>query len=173
MKSTELISRDHAILRRGLDILDGMVKKLEDGERVEIADAIALLKFLRIFGDRQEDSLHPLFREHSEERAIVGKIEAALNAKRGIDFVQNSRRLSLLVRNHLDKADSVLSGIADRSLSKEDDAMVPAEFTKNRAQEETLINFPRLENIYVREPKKTPFKSGREAARAQGAGSYT
>ena len=88
------------MLRRGLDILDGMVKKLEDGERIEIADVTTILKFLRVFGDEyhqimeerilfpallrtapQEVSLRQLCREHSEERAVVAEIEVALHSE--------------------------------------------------------------------------------------------
>jgi hemerythrin-like domain-containing protein len=57
MQCTELISRDHVILRRGLDILDGMVKKLEEGERIEIADVTAILKFLKFFGDEYHQAM--------------------------------------------------------------------------------------------------------------------
>lgn len=192
MRCTELISRDHAILRRGLDILDGMVKELEYGERIEIADVTTILKFLRVFGDEyhqateerilfpalfrtapQEDSLSQLFHEHSEERAVVAEIEAALNPKKGIAFVRSSRRLILLLSNHLDKEDAVLPDIVDRSLSKEEDAMVEAEFTKNRIQAETLVNFARLEQKYIRKPQERPLHSGREVARAQTVGSHT
>jgi hemerythrin-like domain-containing protein len=95
MQCTELISRDHVILRRGLYILDGMVQKLEDGERIEIADVTAILKFLRFFGgeyhqaleerilfpallrtEPPESSFRQIFRDHSEERTVVAEIEA-------------------------------------------------------------------------------------------------
>ena len=57
MKCIELISQDHAILRRGLDILDGMIETLEHGERIEIADVTAILKFLRLFGDEYHQAM--------------------------------------------------------------------------------------------------------------------
>jgi hemerythrin-like domain-containing protein len=187
MKCTELISRDHVILRRGLDILDGMVKKLEDLERIEIADVAAILKFLRLFGDEyhqtmeekvlfpaimraepQESALRQMLVEHGEERAVV----AELNPKKGIAFVRSSRRLTLLLNHHLDKEDTVLREIAERSLSKEEDEMVTAEFTKNQTHADTYVNFARLEWKYIRKPQ-APSGPGREITRAQGAGSYT
>jgi hemerythrin-like domain-containing protein len=192
MQCTDLISQDHVILRRVLDILDGMVKKLEDGERIEIADVTAILKFLRFFGDeyhqnmeerilfpallrttQQEGSLRQIFREHSEERAVAADIEAALNPKRGRAFVQSSRRLILLLRNHLDKEDACLPDIAERALSNEEDELVVAEFMKNRTQALTLVDFDRLEKKYTRKPQGTPLKAKRELARAQGTRSYT
>jgi hemerythrin-like domain-containing protein len=190
MKCTELISRDHAVLRRGLDILDGMVKKLEDLERIEIADVTAILKFLRLFGDEyhqtmEEKVLFPalmgaepyaeflrhLLVEHGEERAVVAEIEAALNPKKGIAFVTSSRRLTLLLRQHLDKEDTILREIAERSLSNEGDETVAAEFTKNQKAAETYVNFASLEWKYIRKPK-TPWNSAREIARTQEARSH-
>ncbi len=192
MQCTELISQDHVILRRGLDILEGMVKKLEDGERIEIADVTAILKFLRFFGDEyhqtmeetilfpallrtapEESSLRQIFREHYEERAVLAEIEAALNPKKGTAVVNSSRRLILLLGNHIDKEDTILPDVAERSLSKEEDEVVVAEFTKNRAEAVILVNFARLEKKYLRKPQGTPLNSEREVARMQGAGSYT
>src|SRR5262245_2714445 len=51
MRCAEIVVQDHAIIRRGLDIVDGMLTKLEDGERIEIFDGATVLKFLRLFGD--------------------------------------------------------------------------------------------------------------------------
>jgi len=191
MKCTELISRDHIVLRRGLDILDGMVKKLEDGERIEIADVTAILKFLRHFGDEyhqtmeekvlfpallraqpEEAFLDQMLVEHGEERAVVADIEAALNPKKGIAFVRSSQRLTLLLKRHLDKEDDVLREIAEKSLSREEDEMVAAEFIKNQAQAETYVNFARLEWKYLRKPQ-APSSPGREIAHPQSAPSYS
>src|SRR5207253_989762 len=93
MKCTELVIGDHLILRRGLNILDGMVRKLEDRQRIEIMDVTAILKFFRVFGDEylqtmEETVLFPALRlpqmvsEHSEERALVTGIEDALRSTR-------------------------------------------------------------------------------------------
>jgi hemerythrin-like domain-containing protein len=67
MKCIELVIYEHLILRRGLDILDGMIRKLEEGARIEIADVTAILKFLRVFGDEYHQTMEEtvLFRAHS------------------------------------------------------------------------------------------------------------
>jgi hemerythrin-like domain-containing protein len=171
MKCTELISRDHAVLRRGLDILDGMVKRLEDLERIEIADVAAILKFLRLFGDEYHQTmeekvlfpalmgaephaefLHHLLVEHGEERAVVAEIEAALNPKKGIAFVSSSRRLTLLLRQHLDKEDTVLREIAERSLSNEKDEMVAVEL---RTRDRPVARSGFAHNLKFTEPAST------------------
>ena len=90
MKCTELVIRDHVVIRRGLDILDGMMKKLEDRERIEITDVNAVFRFLQVFGDEYHQSveekvlfpllvratpqgspIHQMVSEHGEERALV------------------------------------------------------------------------------------------------------
>jgi hemerythrin-like domain-containing protein len=128
MKCTELLNQDHVILRRGLDILDGMVRKLEDGQRIETADVRAILKFLRILED-------------GEERVLVVAMEEALESKRGRDFARSSRQLTSLLRNHLDKKDTVVRDIVKQSLSTE-----------------IYSNFARLERKYARPPHETSIK---------------
>jgi hemerythrin-like domain-containing protein len=184
MKCTQLVIQDHVILRRGLNILDGMIKKLEDGERIEIADVTAILRFLRLFGDEyhqtveekvlfpallraatQDSPVREMLLEHAEERALVAGIEEALKSKKGADFVRNSRMLSQLLKNHLDKEDAVLPDIAARSLSKEEDSAVTAAFTRNRTQPESYANFARLEWKYTTKRHGTALGAGREVAR--------
>ena len=192
MKCTELLTQDHAILRRGLEILEGMVRKLEEGQRIETTDVATILKFLRTFGDNyhqmmeetvlfpallraapHENPLRQIALEHREERTLVAAMEEALRFKKGREFASSSRQLTVLLRNHLDKEDAVVHDIVERSLSNEEDTMIAAEFTKNRTHVETTVNFARLEWKYMRKSHGTPYSSEREVARAQGASSYT
>jgi hemerythrin-like domain-containing protein len=188
MKCTDLVIQDHAILRRGLSILDGMVRKLEDGARIEIADVVSIMKFLRLFGDQyhqnmeenilfpalmcaapQESPLTQILSEHSEERRLVNAIENALKFKVGTDFVRSSRQLSVLLRSHLDKEDTVLGLIAEKALSAAEDNLIVAEFTKNYIPPESCVNFSWLERKYTSKPTVTPLAPAREIARARGA----
>src|SRR5215470_14348560 len=109
MRSAELLVENHSTLRRGLDVLDGMVKKMEDGERIEIADALSILTFLRLFGHdyhrtTEEKTLFPmllrsphrasspaealqqLLLQHAVERDLLASVENALKNKRGMEF---------------------------------------------------------------------------------------
>src|SRR5262249_8223172 len=100
MRCIELVMQEHVILRRGLDILDGMVSKLEGGERIEIADAITILKFFRFFGVEyhqtieenvvfpsllraapQESRLRHMLSDHGEQPEVVTAIESALSSR--------------------------------------------------------------------------------------------
>ena len=121
MNRTELLIGDHVVLRRGLDILDGMMKKLEDGERIEIADVKAVFKFFQV-----------MVLVHGEQRALMASIVDAFEARRVADFVLSSRRLSLILRNHIDKEDAVLCQLADNK------------------HPEMFLDFSRLERKYAR-----------------------
>jgi hypothetical protein len=84
------------MLDRGLDILDRMVKRMEDGGRIEIADAAMILGFI---GSLTQECLS----EQSDGLALVSGLQHLLRSKKGRDFVRDSRRLSLLLRARLEE----------------------------------------------------------------------
>ena len=96
MKCEDVVIQDHLALRRSLDILDGMIKKLEHGERIEIAQATNLLKSLRSFGF-----------ENPEQQTRLTATENALSSKKGMEFVRNARALISLLRNPSDQNEIV------------------------------------------------------------------
>jgi len=183
MKSTELIMQDHTILRRGMDILDGMGKKLEDGERIEVADVTTLLRFFRVFGEYHQNMeekvffpvllcavseqipVHVLLSEHVQELMITAEIEEALKSKRGMSFFQATRRLSSLLRNHFDQEDAIFPDLTRRWLSKEQDSEVADRLAKIHKQPEIPANFSRLECKYVSRRDRAPMPSQRLARR--------
>jgi hemerythrin-like domain-containing protein len=162
MKTTELVTRDHAIMRRGLDVVDGMLRKLEEGQRIEIADITTILKFLRLFGDQYHQSMEdtllfpwllksasdePAVRqfimEHHDERALVAEVEEALLSRKVTAFLQTSRRLTAMLRDHFDKEDDLLA-----RLDIEDEKMA-AQIEELRRPVEVYANLSRLERRYV------------------------
>jgi hemerythrin-like domain-containing protein len=171
MRCTELVIGDHTIIRRGLAVVDGMLKKLEDGQRIEILDASTILKFLRLFGDQYHQAMeeHVLFpallrvaphdttlrqlaSEHGDERLLVAQIEEAMMSKRGMVFFRSSRQLTTLLRNHCDREETILCNLAEPYLSVEQDEAIVAEFTKNREPVAAFANFSRLERKYAPKP---------------------
>jgi hemerythrin-like domain-containing protein len=171
MKCTELVTFDHVLIRRGLTVVDGMLKKLEDGQRIEILDAATILKFLRLFGDQYHQSmeesvlfpallrvaphdttLRQLVSEHGDERLLVAQIEEALMSKRGMVFFSSSRQLTTLLRDHCDREEAILYSLAEPCLSVEQDEAIVAEFTKNREQAAAFANFSKLERKYAPKP---------------------
>jgi hemerythrin-like domain-containing protein len=188
MKCTDLLLQDHTVLRRGLDILDSMMKKLEDGQRIEIVDVKAILKFFKAFGDEyhqtveekvlfpalvraapQGSPIHQMVMEHGEERALAAWIMDAFASRRVIDFVYSSRRLSHLLRNHLAKEEAVLAQLADRMLSDEEDERIVDEFKKHHKEAETYVNFTRLELKYAIRSDSTRLSFQSELLRKQAA----
>jgi len=67
-----------------------MVDRMEHGERIEVCDATVLLNILRLHEEC-----------YAEERDLVASLQDTLKEKRGVVFVRDSRRLSLMVRDHV------------------------------------------------------------------------
>jgi hemerythrin-like domain-containing protein len=191
MKCVEIVLQDHGLLRRGLDNIDGMLKHLEDGQRIEIADVAAVLKFLRLFGDQyhqimEEEILFPALldaapdeivlrqfvAEHSSERTLVAEIEETLTSRKGMAFLRSARHLTALLRHHCDKEEMIVGKLAEDCLSKEEDEAIVAAFTKSRPQPEIYAKFRRLEQKYLPQPVSEQITPAAEAARARGATSY-
>jgi len=91
MANGEPWTDEHRMLARGLDVLDRMVKRMEDGGRIEIADAAMILKFI---GSLTEICLS----KQADGLALVTGLEYLLRSKKGQEFVRESRRLSLVLR---------------------------------------------------------------------------
>jgi hemerythrin-like domain-containing protein len=191
MKCVDVIIQDHSTIRKGLDILDMMVGEMEAGRRIEIADAIKMADFLQLFVDgyhftaeenilfplllraTPDDSpLHQMISEHAEERTLLTHIQDALKSKRAMDFVRISRRLSLLLRNQFREEDVILSDLAKRSLSNEEDTTIVTEFMKRRIQVENHPSLAQLEWKYTSQLQAGTPNPARQLARAQGANSY-
>src|SRR5262245_51839541 len=186
MKCSELVIQDHSILCRGLNILDGMIRKLETGERIEIADVIGVLKFFRVYGfeyhqETEERILFPaLLRvakatsirqlplDHDEQRRLVAEADNALRSRRAAEFVRCSRRLATLLRSDFQKEEIALREF-DGNLSMEDDDFLTAEFEKNRKHAERFANLSRLELKYTPRPIEKPPVAAREIARGRWA----
>jgi hemerythrin-like domain-containing protein len=168
MRCTQLVIQDHIILRRALGVVDGMLQKLDSGQRIEIFDATVMLKFLRLFGDQyhqameetvlfpallaaapDECPLHQFVSEHGEERTLVSEIEESLMSRKGMAFFRSSRRLTGLLRAHCDREETILGQLADRFLSIEHDEALGVEFLKKRCQAEPYADFSRLERRYT------------------------
>jgi len=190
MKSTEIIVQDHIIIRHGLDIVDAMLGKLQDGQRIEIFDATTMLKFMRLFGDQyhqamEENVLFPallraapddtalsqLLSEHGNERTLVDEIEAALMSRRGLAFFNSSHQLTALLRKHCEREEIIVHALAESCLSKQQDDEIVVAFVTNRARVESYTNFSRLERRYLPNPSTTAVRPAHRLASAGGSAS--
>ena len=170
MKCTDLLIEDHKTILRALDVLGHMAARVENERPVETEDVEAILHFLRAFADdhhqikeesalfpalmrtsnAQEGPLRQMLFEHDQERSLVGALEEAMYAKKGMEFVQFANRLTTLLRNHIYKEDHILFEIVERSLSAQQDEDVVAEFNKFQINVEFLEELRRLEWKYLR-----------------------
>jgi hemerythrin-like domain-containing protein len=145
-----------------------MIKKLEAGDRIEIADVNALLRFFKVFGEEyhqavednalfpaliiatpQGSPIHQMAAEHGEERSLVAWMTDAIASRRIADFAYTSRRLIVILRNHFDREDEALSQLAGHALSAESDEMIASEFMRTFIEPSALVNFQRLERKYL------------------------
>ena len=139
MRFTEVLAQDRIAVRRGLNILDRMVQRMEEGHRIEILDIRTLSKFLRVFGERYPEA---------EVLDLVGSIEASLDPKHGAGFVRSSRRLIQLLRNQI---------------NDEQAGPTDVELASSPMLTETYAEFTRLERKYAPQPRAVPLELDRRA----------
>jgi hemerythrin-like domain-containing protein len=173
MQCIEVVTQDHMVLRRALNILDAIVVALERSEPVEFNDAQAIVQFIQVFGIEQhqpmEDMLftklrrkapldnriqHMVF-QHEEQRVVMMDIQEALTFRRGVDFVQHARLLITLYRNHFDREEAILSQIAEAALSAPEDNAVVTELTGSRKSPVDYTSYTRLGWKYLQTRTKT------------------
>lgn len=187
MKCTDLLLQDHQYLRRALQLLDGMVAALESGGRIEIADATAVLGFLRRFGNDNHEVLEErilfptllmttpdrfcggILAAHTSSRELLAEMEEHLKWKRARQFVDGSRGLAELLERHLSDEDGLLQEAARSILSTETDEQMGAELAAHRTAPELYLNFARLEGKYASAPVEGRVKAVRAQSQAHRA----
>lgn len=170
MKCTDLLSQEHKVILRALDVLDEMAERVEDDQPVDAGDVETLLRFLRTFADdlhqnKEESALFPellrtsaatqpalrhMLFEHDQERSLVEGLEDSLRTKKGAEFSYFAGRLTDLLRNHIRKEDSILFDIVDRSLSTEQDERVTSGLNQFEISSDLLADLRHLEWTYLR-----------------------
>ena len=133
---TDVLRDEHALILRGLDVLEAAAARATDGGHVDDAWWARLIAWLRGFADRnhhakEERLLFPameragvpaaggpievMLEEHAQGRALIQAMEATAGAER----VANARRYISLLRAHIDKENGVLFPIAEGVLDDE------------------------------------------------------
>lgn len=146
MKATEDLKEEHKAIKIALSILSNVSQRLESKEKVDQEDLGHILGFIKIFADtchhgKEEDLLFVamenigipqdrgpigvMLREHEMGRSYVRNMnEAVEKYKAGkpsysSQFVENARKYTELLTQHIDKEDNILYPMADMRLSKE------------------------------------------------------
>jgi len=144
MKSTNLLTQEHKVILRALDVLDAVSAACEKTSDVEQNDVYTILDFLRWFADghhqaKEETILFPalkkaaasqvrpvdhMIHEHDHERSSVEELEKDVRLADVSGFVACANRLASTLRNHIYKEDRILFEAADSLLTpQEDDAV--------------------------------------------------
>ena len=170
MKCTDLLTQEHKIILRALDVLDQIAEYVAEGKPVEAQDVETILRFLRAFADdhhqgMEESALFPelmrtsaanegplrqMIFEHDQERSLVEGLQDSLRTKKGVEFVQLANRLTQLLRMHIHKEDHILFEIADGSLSADQDQRITADINKFQIDSNSFADLRRLEWTYLR-----------------------
>jgi hemerythrin-like domain-containing protein len=172
MKATEQLKEEHKAIKLALNILNSISKKLESREKVDQEDLGHLLEFIKTFVDtchhgKEEDLLFVamenvgiprdsgpigvILREHETGRSYVRNMsEAVEKYKAGgpsysSQFVENAKKYTELLTQHIDKEDNILYPMADTQLSKEKQRELIEKFEK---LEQERIGIGRHEELH-------------------------
>ena len=145
MKSTDLLTQEHKLILRALDVLDSVTEPIQKGAPPASDDVDKLLDFLRWFADAHHQAkeerilftavkacaaaedrpVRHLMFEHDQERKSIEELEKELRVGQLPQFVASAERLSSTLRNHIYKEERLLFPEVDKLLSgPEDEAIV-------------------------------------------------
>lgn len=155
MNATDQLRAEHDGILKMLQILETLAKRIAAGEPVEFSHIDRIVEFLQVFADqchhgKEETLLFPaleqagiprqggpigvMLSEHDHGRNFIAAMKKAAaqlvegDAAGGPAFVAAARGYIDLLRNHIDKENNVLFGMADRSLSQAQQDQLYAEF---------------------------------------------
>ena len=153
MKSIDRLVAEHDIIERGINLLEKAVAQIESGQSVPDDFSKWAPQFLRQFADqchhaKEEDLLFPLLKErgipeeggpigvmlqeHEVGRDCVRRMREASEADPfdGNKFAAAAKEFIPLLRQHIDKENSILFQMAENVLSEADDADLTDRFSK-------------------------------------------
>ncbi|AOY57052.1 MULTISPECIES: hemerythrin domain-containing protein [Desulfococcus] len=155
MKSIDILVAEHGLIRRGLGILGKARNKLERNERPERAFFEISIDFSRNFADRfhhfkeenvmfgmlamkeecdLDDEMIALRYQHERNRHFIRQIEAVLDLYADGDpiaattLLENLAAYISLLRRHIHREDHLFFKMAEKVLSKREDAVLLEHF---------------------------------------------
>ena len=156
MKPTEILSSEHRVIEQVLDCLDQITAKADRTGTLDKVSATDAVNFFRTFADqchhgKEEMHLFPameakgfsresgptgvMLAEHEQGRACVRQMREAIATGAMQPFAAAGRRYSELLRQHIQKEDHCLFGMADNAFNAADQAVLLAKFEKVEAEE--------------------------------------
>jgi len=157
MKPTEILKKEHKVIKVVLDILDAIVSDIAAQKPVNLQHLEKIVDFIQTFADKchhgkEQDLLFPameesgiprdggpigvMLEEHNIGRNYVSQLAKAIvnykdgNKKSLNDIAENASGYVSLLRQHIDKEDNILYGMADMHLNKSTEKKLIEEFEK-------------------------------------------
>jgi hemerythrin-like domain-containing protein len=141
MKSTDLLTQEHKLILRALNVLDALTASMEARGEFDEDAVDRVLDFLLWFADahhqaKEETILFPAIKacahdqdrpvrhmmfEHDQERHSIEDLERDVRLGKLSDFVATANKLSSTLRIHIYKEDQLLFPEADSLLSSQQD----------------------------------------------------
>ena len=155
--ATETLRREHDVILRMLDATDEVIRRLNNGDRIEPGTLNGLLEFFRLFADqchhgKEEDLLFPklqqkgmpreagpigvMLLEHDQGRAFVRQMaQAAEEYAKGSPgaaarWTAAAAGYTALLREHIYKENNILFVMAERMLTPEEQDELARQFEK-------------------------------------------
>ncbi len=170
MNSTDILRDEHALILKGVEILDEVVRQLEGGGLINSAPLAPLVDFFRRFADdchhaKEEGALFPVLEEagystergplavlkieHEEGRARLRALAADVahfERKESRDrFIIDAREYGALLRHHIHKENDALLVLAERVLNSAQDRRLVSVFaTYDRERQNTPGRYERV-----------------------------
>ena len=148
MNATDQLRAEHEGIMNMLDILERISEQMASGRAANLGHLDRIIEFLSVFADKchhgkEEDILFPalekvgipkeggpigvMLAEHDHRREEIRSMRKALEELRGgrdanEDFLKAARAYIGLLRSHIAKENDVLFVMAERNLSREEQA---------------------------------------------------
>ncbi len=144
--ASEDLMKEHDGILFGLSILEKMVEMLKAEECVDQDDLSRIVDFFTLFADKchhgkEEGIFFPqmeasgiqkengpigqMLREHAEGRGYVSLMRESLSGDMRIDrFIESGESYIKLLRNHIEKENTILFPLADRTIPREKQAVL-------------------------------------------------
>jgi hemerythrin-like domain-containing protein len=162
MTSTDVLREEHRVILRALDLLEAAARRLAAGTPLPEGWWPEIIEWLRGFADRnhhakEERSLFPamvkagvplsggpigvMLEEHERGRALIRAMEAGEPAARAA----RAREYVTLLREHIEKENSVLFPLADAVLDDRAQAALARDFEGVEAEQGREASVPHAE----------------------------
>ena len=140
MKPTADLIQEHGIIKLAIRILDKINEKIKSGKTVKDDDLNKMIVFIREFADKchhgkEEEYLFPemlksgiseektvignLLDEHKEGRKFVKDMAESIGRRDYARFAESAEKYARLLDRHIDKENTIMFRMADKSLSIE------------------------------------------------------